>query len=488
MFTPSRLRGIFVAVLFAVAGLVLPAPAAAQTVEGQVDAVGEELNEARSQQLHLIAPRHFQRATEKLSEARERLEDGESISDIRDRLAEARRALSRAGELREVGAVLLRDAMAARESALTANAPDFAPEIWEEGASRLHEAGRKVEDGDQNDARQKAAEAREKFREAERTAIERSLLGEARELRERARDGDAHEKAPRTYARADSLLGGADAALRRDPSGQQRAGDLAESSADQFRHALRIAAQADTFDRDGGVEALMLRSERQIARVAEALDFEPRFSDGGLPSATDQVLAAVRSLQEDRSGLEERVATLRSDLDEADGRADSLRQRLARLGEEQAEVSAQLEERRRQEERLRAIRGIFSSDEAEVLIRGDELNLRLLGLQFASGSAEIRPEHFSLLTKARRAIRELPNAPIVVQGHTDARGNDEYNQSLSQRRAIAVREYLLANTSMSADRIRAEGYGETEPIATNDTEAGRSKNRRIDIVLEMRDR
>jgi outer membrane protein OmpA-like peptidoglycan-associated protein len=484
MSVPSRPRGLFVAVLFAVAGLALPASAVAQTVEGQVDAVGEELNEARSQQLHLIAPRHFQRAAEKLSEARQRLEEGRSINDIRDRLAEARQALSRAAELREVGSVLLRDAMAAREDALAANAPDFAPEIWEEGASRLHEAGREVEDGDQNDARQKAAEAQTKFREAERTAIERSLLGDARELRQRARDGDAHEKAPRTYARADSLLGDADAALRQGPSGQQRAGELAESSADQFRHALRIAAQADTFDRDDGVEALMLRSEQQIARVAETLDFEPRFSDG-LASATEQVLAAVRSLQEDRSALEERVAGLRADLDEADGRIDSLRQRLAQLGEEQAEVSAQLAERRRQEERLRAIRGIFSPDEAEVLIRGDELHLRLLGLQFASGSAEIRPDHFSLLTKVRRAIRELPDAPIVVQGHTDARGNDEYNQSLSQRRAIAVREYLLANMSMSADRIRAEGYGETEPIATNDTEEGRSKNRRIDIVLEM---
>lgn len=481
---PSPLRRLFVAVLAGVAGLALSAPAGAQTVESQVDAVGEQLNEARSQQLHLIAPRHFQRAVEKLAEARERLEEGESINDIRDRLAEARQALARAGEVREVGEVLLRDAMAARENALAANAPDFAPEIWEEGASRLHEAGRKVEDGDQNDARREAAEAQATFREAERTAIERSLLGQARELRQRARDRDAPDRAPRTYARADSLLRTADATLRQDPSSQQRAGELAESSADQFRHALRLSAQADTFDRDDGVEALMLRSEAQMARVAGALDFEPRFSDG-LPAATEEVLAAVRSLQEDRAGLEERVAMLREDLDGANGRVDSLRRRLAQLGEEQAEVSAQLEERRRQEERLRAIRGIFSPDEAEVLIRGDELILRLLGLQFASNSSEIRPEHFSLLTKARRAIREMPDAAITVQGHTDARGNDEYNQALSQRRAIAVREYLLANTTISADRIRAEGYGETEPIATNDTEAGRSKNRRIDIVLDM---
>jgi len=478
------LRRAFGAALPALAALLLAAPALAQGIEAEVDSVSARLNAARSQQLHLIAPRHFQRASERLAEARQRLQSGGSISGIRDRLEQARQSLARAEELREVGSVLLKQAIQAREDALGDNAPEFAPDAWDEAMSRLLRAGREVEDGDQNDARRRAEEARERFREAQLLAIERNLLGPARDLRQRARQWDAPERSPRTFARADSLLRTAESLLRQDPTSRNRAGSLAESAADQFRHSLRIAAQSDTFDRDDGIEDVVLRAESQIARVASALNYEPRFASGLAP-ATDEALAAVRSLQEDRDDLQERLQELRAEIEGAEGRIDSLRSRLAELGEEQGRVAAELEERRRREQRLREVRTLFDPGEAEVLTRGDQLLMRLVGLQFASGSAEIRPEHFSLLTKVRSAIREFPGVSITVRGHTDSRGNDDFNQSLSQRRAIAVREYLLANMAISADRITAEGYGESEPIATNETAEGRSQNRRIDILLDL---
>jgi OOP family OmpA-OmpF porin len=70
-----------------------------------------------------------------------------------------------------------------------------------------------------------------------------------------------------------------------------------------------------------------------------------------------------------------------------------------------------------------------------------------------------------------------------VEGHTDAVGNDSYNQKLSTNRANAVREYLIASMGLNAGQISAMGFGENKPIASNDSEAGRAKNRRIDIVL-----
>jgi len=459
-------------------------PAAAQGVEAEVDSVSAMLEDARSRDLHLIAPRRFETAASKLAEARDRLEAGGNIGDIRDRLAEARGALDRAEGLREVGSVLLRDAIGARDDALAANAPEYAPELWSDAASRLRDAGRSVEDGDQNDAREEAREARARFQAAEVKAIKNSLLTPARELRSDSRDRDAHERAPRTYALADSLLERAEVVLQEDPSRQSRARSLAERSARQFRHAMHIAALDDTFRRDGGIEELTLRAEAQIERIASRLNFEPRF-DEGLAPATDEVLSAIESLQTDRDGLREQLASLQEELKSEQARVDSLRQRLAQLGERQARVSEELEERRRREATLKEVRAIFGSDEAEVLLRGDELLIRLIGLQFPSASSEIRPRNFSLLTKVQQVIREFPDAPVTIQGHTDSRGNDEYNQSLSQRRAIAVREYLLANMALSADRVAAQGFGESRPIATNETEEGRAQNRRIDVVLDL---
>ena len=110
--------------------------------------------------------------------------------------------------------------------------------------------------------------------------------------------------------------------------------------------------------------------------------------------------------------------------------------------------------------------------------------IRLVGMNFASGQAVIRPDHFALLTKVKQAIAIYPGAKITIEGHTDAYGTDETNLKLSQQRADAVAQYLLANSNLSADKVEAVGYGETSPIANNETKEGRAKNRRIDVVIK----
>ena len=128
---------------------------------------------------------------------------------------------------------------------------------------------------------------------------------------------------------------------------------------------------------------------------------------------------------------------------------------------------------------------MFDPEEAEVLVTDDRVTIRLSGLSFASGSDELGPENFDVLTKLQRVVREFPNAMITVEGHTDNVGNEAANQALSRRRAIAVRDYLLSNVAMSANRIAAVGYGQNRPIAPNDSAAGRARNRRIDVTIDV---
>ncbi|MCZ6477893.1 MAG: OmpA family protein, partial [Gemmatimonadetes bacterium] len=208
------------------------------------------------------------------------------------------------------------------------------------------------------------------------------------------------------------------------------------------------------------------------------------FAEGSRPAAA-QVEAAIRSLQEDRQRQEATLADREVQIRGLQASSDSLEASLARHEEREATKSAELRKRERREETLREVRALFNPEEAEILIGVDRITIRLLGLTFDSGSDKIRPEDYSLLTKLQQAIRAFPEAEIVVEGHTDSQGNDEFNRALSLRRAIAVREYTLANMAMSADRIRSIGYGESRPIATNDTAQGRARNRRIDVVLEL---
>jgi len=114
---------------------------------------------------------------------------------------------------------------------------------------------------------------------------------------------------------------------------------------------------------------------------------------------------------------------------------------------------------------------------------GDGVILRLIGLNFASGSARLTEAHDAILATVREALTEFPEANLVIEGHTDSFGSDASNQELSQARADAVLQYLLANSPLSPADVRALGYGESRPVANNETPEGRRRNRRIDIVI-----
>jgi outer membrane protein OmpA-like peptidoglycan-associated protein len=127
---------------------------------------------------------------------------------------------------------------------------------------------------------------------------------------------------------------------------------------------------------------------------------------------------------------------------------------------------------------------MFERDEARVTREGNRMVIRLVGLTFQSGQDVVRPAYRPLLEKVRQAADVFPRSQIVVEGHTDAYGGDENNLALSRRRAEAVSAYLTNELGVPAVRISSVGYGETQPIANNDTEQGRSRNRRIDVIIE----
>lgn len=107
---------------------------------------------------------------------------------------------------------------------------------------------------------------------------------------------------------------------------------------------------------------------------------------------------------------------------------------------------------------------------------------RLGDLLFATGQAELQPAATATLDGMVASIAKEPNRRIVVEGHTDSSGDSARNLELSQRRADAVRQYLIAH-GVAADRVSAVGKGEADPIASNDTAEGRKRNRRVDVVV-----
>jgi outer membrane protein OmpA-like peptidoglycan-associated protein len=104
----------------------------------------------------------------------------------------------------------------------------------------------------------------------------------------------------------------------------------------------------------------------------------------------------------------------------------------------------------------------------------------LRGVNFESGSAALTPDSYAILDQVVKSLKAYPEVRVEIAGFTDDVGKDEYNLGLSQRRAEAVKLYLV-NSGLSADRIVARGYGESNPVSTNSTPAGRAENRRIEF-------
>ena len=108
----------------------------------------------------------------------------------------------------------------------------------------------------------------------------------------------------------------------------------------------------------------------------------------------------------------------------------------------------------------------------------DDTRVELKGVNFKAGSAELEPESIEILDAAVAGIKKNPQARIEIQGHTSSEGDDQFNQTLSEQRAYTVFLYMV-DKGIDRGRLSASGYGSSQPKASNSTEAGRKKNRRI---------
>ncbi len=131
----------------------------------------------------------------------------------------------------------------------------------------------------------------------------------------------------------------------------------------------------------------------------------------------------------------------------------------------------------------RDLRARTAGTDVEVIRQGDDLLLNIpSGINFAYNSAAVQPQFQRTLDQVASVLSEYNRTYVDVYGHTDSTGSDSYNQVLSERRAAAVADYLSTRGVQSA-RIGTRGFGETQPIATNETEEGRAANRRVEIKI-----
>ena len=229
--------------------------------------------------------------------------------------------------------------------------------------------------------------------------------------------------------------------------------------------------------------------------AAQAVDAERRL--GQLDREHDRILieASRRELENARMEAEkQRIASmvqaeetdrLRAEGEQSAAAAESARaqaQQTQRIADAQAK-EAELARKEAQLAELAAadLRGRLQNMRATRGAQGMQMTLD--DIAFAPGRAALRPEAKASLGKLVAFVNKDPTKPIRIEGHTDSRGNANANQILSQRRADSVRDALIA-AGVAGNRMTSVGLGEDNAVADNETEEGRAKNRRVDVILE----
>lgn len=442
------------------------------------------LAEADGANAKLLAPESYGDGMKGFEAAETGLERGRNIEYVRDKAADATAHFLTAAKAARLAQTVLAQVMKSRQDAANARAPDLAPDLWEDAQREFGAAIRNLEDGDLGDAKRKGIEATALYRDAELIAIKDQYLSETRRLLADAERAKVERYAPVTLGKARQLLADAERELSQNRYDTDLPRSLAQQANYEAKHAIYLSEVVRKVrDEDLSVEQLILNWEEPLQRISDAANIVPHMEAGHdqlaqeLVTFVENIRADNQSLRQETEANNLRLADMAEEiraLDERLGGATAERAALVQRLEAQARIKAQFEK----------VEKMFTRDEARVFREGDTIILRMVGLTFDSGKAEIKRESFDLLAKVERAIDVFPRSELIIEGHTDSYGGDELNQRLSQERAESVQQYMINAMRIPSYRLIATGFGETNPVANNETASGRAQNRRIDIVIK----
>ena len=293
---------------------------------------------------------------------------------------------------------------------------------------------------------------------------------EARNAVSIAQSAGADTLAPDAFQKAVSSLGNADSLLAKKANKKEviaAARDAVQTAADARSIALRRAAQQKAEAEQSAAQAAVAAADAKQKQEAAA-----------------RQQAEIQKLQAERDSAQAAAARAQADA------AALAAQQQAQAAQQQAEAAQQQtkaaqEAAAKAEADKQALRAALLDQFNRVLPTTDTprgLQVNMADVLFAFGKYELQPSAREALAKFSGIVLAHPGLHLSVEGYTDSVGSDAFNQTLSEQRANAVRDYLIQQ-GLDPNSITATGFGKSNPVASNDTAAGRQQNRRVEIII-----
>jgi outer membrane protein OmpA-like peptidoglycan-associated protein len=247
-------------------------------------------------------------------------------------------------------------------------------------------------------------------------------------------------------------------------------------STEELETARAVVPQVEASPRAGVAASNIAEARKALDRANQLADkhgkdedirYEATVAARNAQIANEKILSAMARDEIDKGTAERQAVLADARAREADRNAQA-----ARAASAQAQTA---EERAKSlEKELADLKG-KKTDRGVVVTLGDVL--------FDTGKATLKPGAYSTIERLATVLKEDSSRKVMIEGHTDSVGSDEYNQSLSERRAQAVQAALFER-GVDSSQISTVGKGESTPVASNDTPAGRQQNRRVELVFQ----
>jgi OOP family OmpA-OmpF porin len=474
-----------------------------------VTSLETDIANARQNQLNVLSPDWFSKAEEFYAKAKKGAEGGSEISEILENVAKGKKALQQAEETTKVARTMLPAVIESRDKAHLAGADTLGKE-YDDVEKQFKDLTRAIEDNNIRYTQKNAPKVSEAYLVLELHAIKANTIGKVISVIEQAKNEKAQKYVPKSLATAQKMVDETDAFINANRYAKKEIDKKTRESMFMAQRMLILNDQSKNLEKMEP-ENIALQMENNLHQITTQLSAQD-VRNQPTEIQVKTILGAVTSIQKDnrsfteqltsqkealekqlisqkeafenKSALDEsKIANLSQQIALLEGSAKQEQKTKAQLLAEQKVIEQKLLAEREFNKKYLEVQTFFNSDEAEVYKQRNQLVIRLKAMQFPVGTAIIEPENYALLGKVQRAIQTFDSPSVIVEGHTDSTGNDETNQALSEKRANAVRDYMVANKTIPADKIGSMGYGPTRPLASNTTPEGRAINRRIDVII-----
>ena len=435
-----------------------------------------DLAAAKSNQVDVLSPKLFKEAQSAFMKAKQGLEKGAKLSAISQYVADGNASLKKAQEIAQVSRTILGQTNKARDNALKVGA-DKLGQPYDRVENKYLQLTTAIERDNLSYAQENAAEVQAAFRDLEIMAIKDTAIGSARKMMADADKAKVQKIAPTAYDDALKALNEADTYIGQNPYEADTISQKAAHAEFMARRMMTISENTQKF-KQMTPEASALYVESLLGRLGKTMNVGD-LRDKGVEDQFSTLTGTFKTMGQTSQSLEKENQNYQT-------RLASLEQQLGGLkgySSEQEAARQKLAAERAFNEKFNQVQRFFRPDEADVYKQSGLLVIRMRGIQFPVGQATLSPNNYTLLSKVQQAIETFGQPTVTIEGHTDSSGSAQTNQELSQKRAEAVKTYLVANKTLPSNRIRATGYGPSRPLAPNTTTEGRAMNRRIDVLI-----